>query len=136
MTKAIPTVSKYMTALPHSIEPHQSIADALKRMHELHVHHLPVRAGGKVVGILSERDIDLLASFKDVNLKTSTVTDAMTASPYCVSPDAHINVVASQMAEQRIGSALVVQENDRLVGIFTYTDALKTLAEVFDTRLK
>jgi CBS domain-containing protein len=40
------------------------------------------------------------------------------------------------MAENKIGSILVAQENGTLVGIFTEIDAVRTLAEVFSTRLK
>jgi CBS domain-containing protein len=40
------------------------------------------------------------------------------------------------MAETKIGSALIVQDNGTLVGIFTYIDALRVLSEIFATRLK
>jgi len=125
-----------MTSMPLSIEPNQSLAEAKKKMHEVHARHLPVRSAGKVVGLLSDRDIGLLASFAQLDLNTMKVSDAMMLDPYCVHPDVPVDTVCAEMAEKRYGSALVVQENDRLVGIFTYTDALRALSEVFGTRLK
>ena len=136
MSKPIPPISKYMTAMPHSIEPHQTLEAAKKKMSSLGVRHLPVLSATHVVGILTERDIDLLSAFKDVNMAEAKVEDAMLSNPYSVDPHATVDAVAAHMAENRIGSALVVQDNGKLVGIFTYVDALRCLAELFETRLK
>jgi len=136
MSKAIPMISKYMTPMPRAIEPHQSLKTARAWMDEMKVRHLPVRSAAKVIGVITERDINLVAGFKEADLNKVQVADAMTADPYCVTPETHLDVVCANMAENRLGSALVVQENGTLVGVFTYTDALKVLAEIFDTRLK
>ena len=136
MSKGVPSISKYMTAMPHIIDSKQSLAQASALMKEHKIRHLPVQSASKTVGLLSLQDINLLASFASVNLQTTQVESAMSARPYCVTPDAALDEVASHMAEHRIGSALVVQENGTLVGIFTDTDALRTLADVFQNRLK
>lgn len=136
MTKPIPPISKYMTAMPHSIGPEQTIASAQKTMQDLHVRHLPVRSGGKLIGMITERDINLLATFKDTDPKHAFVKDAMTPDPFVVTPDCPIDEACMKMAEDKIGSTLVAQENGTLVGIFTEIDAIRTLAEVFVTRLK
>ncbi len=136
MSKAIPIISKYMTPMPYTIDSTETLSKASDLMKEYKIRHLPVRTGPKIVGLLSLQDINLLASYANVQLDKALVTDAMTQNPYCVSPETSLDYVASHMAEQRIGSALVVQENGTLVGIFTDTDALRALAEVFQTRLK
>ncbi len=136
MSKGLPTVSKYMTAMPYIIDSKQSLAQASALMKAHNIRHLPVQSASKTVGLLSLQDINLLASFASVNLDTSQVENAMTRHPYCVTPEAPLDEVASHMAEHRIGSALVVQENGTLVGIFTDTDALMALASVFQNRLK
>ena len=136
MTKAIPTVAKYMTLLPHTIGPQLSLSLARKRFDEHKIRHLPVLSGGKIVGLLSERDMNLLATFKGVDMEASKVSDAMVSDPYVVTPDAPLTTVVAEMAERKLGSAIVVETNGTLVGIFTYIDALRTLAEVFDHRLK
>ncbi len=136
MSKTIPPISKYMTAMPHSIEPHQPLESAKKKMLELGIRHLPVLSGNVIVGLLTERDVNLLATFSDVNFHKACVADAMLPEPYCVDPETRIDDVAKEMADNRYGSVLVVQGNGKLVGIFTYIDALRCLAELFDTRLK
>ena len=137
MSKNIPPISKYMTAMPHSIEPNETLEAAKKRMDEHRIRHLPVLSGGKVVGILTERDVNLLATFKGVDLRHSKVDDAMIYDPYCVDPGDYVDTVCAYMAENKIGSVLVQQKtNGKLVGIFTYVDALRCLAELFETRLK
>jgi acetoin utilization protein AcuB len=54
---------------------------------------------------------------------------------YTVSPSEKLDHVASTMAEHKYGSALVV-DNQKLVGIFTTVDAMRSLSELLHTRLK
>ena len=133
--KAIPVVQKYMTYVPKSIGFDQTIAQASEFMKKLHLRHLPVLNGGKLVGILTDRDIKLVLSFKDVDAETLTVEEAYTPDPYITKPDAPLNEVVAVMAERKYGCALVV-DNGKLVGIFTETDAYKALSELLETRLK
>jgi acetoin utilization protein AcuB len=136
MSKNVPPISKYMTPMPYTIEMGDSLSKASDLMKEYKIRHLPVRSGNKSIGLLSFQDVNLLASFSSVDLNSTKVESAMTRNPYCVTPDTALDIVASHMAEHRIGSALIIQENGTLVGIFTDTDALMALAEVFQTRLK
>ena len=133
--KAIPHIQKYMTYVPKSIGFDQSIAQAGEFMRKLHLRHLPVLKGGKIVGVLTDRDINLILSFKDVDAAKTTVEEAYTPNPYMTSPEAPLNEVVAHMAEKKFGCALVV-DNGKLVGIFTETDAYKALAELLETRLK
>jgi acetoin utilization protein AcuB len=133
--KSIPAVQKYMTFVPKSIGHDQTLAQANEFMKKLHIRHLPVLKGGEIVGILSDRDIKFISSFKDIDPNTLKVEDAYTSNPYITKPDAPLNEVAAMMAERKYGCALVV-DNGRLVGIFTEIDAYKALSELLNTRLK
>lgn len=131
MSKPSITVKDFMTLAPHAIEPHQSVASAHQRMRQLNVLHMPVRAAGKAVGILAERDIEVLSSAsKGTELNTLEVGEVMTPDPFCVRPDEPLSNVAASMAKAKIGSALVVDANGTLVGIFTVTDALRALSSL------
>jgi len=134
MTKPIPPIAKFMTTNPHTIGFDQTIDHASKTMAEYRIRHLPVLKGGKIVGLISESDIRLIESLKGVDPAAVKVEDAMTPDPYVVSPDDLLDEVASQMAEQKYGSAIVMQ-NQKVVGIFTTLDALTALAELLKTRL-
>lgn len=133
--KAIPTVQKYMTYIPKSIGSDQSIAQANDFMKKLKLRHLPVLKGGKLVGLLSDRDINLVLQFKDVDPTQTTVEDAYTPDPYFTAPTTPLNEVVTQMAEKKYGCAIVM-DNNKVVGIFTEIDAYKALAEILETRLK
>jgi len=133
--KAIPHIQKYMTYVPKSIGYDQTIAQASEFMRKLHLRHLPVLKGGQLVGILTDRDINLVLSFKDADAATMKVEEAYTPDPYFTSPDAPLNEVVAHMADKKYGCALVV-DNGKLVGIFTETDAYKALSELLETRLK
>src|SRR3989338_6698981 len=133
--KAIPTVQKYMTYVPKSIGSDQTVAQASEFMRKLHFRHLPVLKGGHLVGIITDRDINLVISFKDVDASTMTVEECYTAEPYFTSPETPLNEVVAHMAEKKYGCALIV-DNGKLVGIFTEIDAYKALSELLETRLK
>jgi acetoin utilization protein AcuB len=133
--KAVPSISKYMTTLPHTIGADQSLGKATKMMSELQVRHLPVLSGGTLVGILSDRDIKLVETFKDVDPETVKVEEAYSPDPYIASPASSLADVCERMARKKYGCALVV-DNHKLVGIFTWIDALNALNELLSTRLK
>jgi acetoin utilization protein AcuB len=133
--KSIPTIDKYMTSAPTTIGAEQSLEKASKLMHEHRFKHLPVLKGGQLVGILSDRDIKMVTSLKDVDPEKVTVEEALSSDPFSVSPKATLNDVCSQMAEHKYGSVLVI-DNHKLVGIFTWVDALYAFQELLDTRLK
>jgi len=134
MTKPIPTVQKYMTTTPLTIGREQTIERAAAMMSENRVRHLPVLEGGHLVGVLSERDVAMIQNLAGVDPKIVRVEEAMSLLPYAVAPDAPLDVVVSEMAEKRIGSAVVMQ-NAKVVGIFTAVDAMTALAVLLRTRL-
>ncbi|HKO91160.1 MAG TPA: CBS domain-containing protein [Polyangiaceae bacterium] len=134
MSKPIPTIQKYMTTTPHTIGSDQTIATASALMNQYRIRHLPVLSGGRLLGVLSDRDIKLIDSFRDVDPTQLQVEEAMTEQPYTVGPEVPLDEVVSTMAEKKYGSAVVVQ-NHKVVGIFTTVDACQALAELLSTRL-
>jgi acetoin utilization protein AcuB len=137
MSKIIPTVQKYMSTSPHTIGSDQKILKAQEMMREFRIRHLPVLKGGSLVGIISDRDIKLALSLVSTSMEQEMmmVEDVFQAEVYTISPAAHLDQVASDMAARKLGSALVV-DNGKLVGIFTAVDGLMALSELLSTRLK
>lgn len=133
--KAIPQINKFMTVMPHTIGKEQTLARAEQMMSEYRVRHLPVLHGGHLVGILSDRDVKLVETFKDVDPTQVTVEDAFTPEPFVVKADASLADVCREMAARKYGCALVM-DNNKLVGIFTWVDALNAMSELMETRLK
>ncbi len=133
--KSVPSIEKYMTTSPQTIGADMSLAKAEKLMGEMRVRHLPVLDGSRLVGVLSDRDIKLVESFKDVDPEKVSVREAFTEEPYKVSPKAPLSDVCAEMAAHKYSSVLVV-DNNKLVGIFTWVDALNAMRDLMETRLK
>lgn len=121
-------VGAWMTPQPHTIGDEQTLAEARDRMHHFGVRHLPVLRGGHLVGVVSSRDIALVESLSGVDVQKVTVDDAMTEDPWTVTADAKLAEVAGVMAERKLGTAIVIEGEDAVVGVFTTTDALRALA--------
>ena len=132
--KMIPKIEKYMTPIPETINKDVLVNVAYEKMQEGAFRHLPVQSGGKLVGILTDRDIKMAMTFETT--QKLTVEDVMTQDPYTCSPDADLDSVVLEMAEHKYGSAVVQQSNGKIVGIFTATDALRVLGEVLGQRFK
>ena len=122
-------IREYMTESPHSIGVNQPLAIAHEMMRTHRIRHLPVLRGGKLVGIVSQRDLYLVETLREVDPKSVPVEEAMTQGAYCVSPGASLAQVADTMAEKRYGCA-VVMEGGEVVGMFTAVDALRALSKV------
>jgi acetoin utilization protein AcuB len=134
MSKTIPHIKKYMTTDVQTIGDDQPMAVAHRMMREQHIRHLPVLHQGKLVGIVTDRDLHLVETLQDVDPKQVSVSEAMTPEPYVVSPDASLDEVVSTMAAKKYGSA-VVSDHGHVVGIFTTVDACSAFAELLSTRL-
>jgi acetoin utilization protein AcuB len=128
MANAGPTIESYMTRSPHTIGAEQTLERAHAVMRDLGVRHLPVLHGGKLVGMLTERDLRLVESLDGVNPALVTVSDAMTEDVYSVSPDALLADVASKLSTARLGSTVVMLDA-KVIGIFTTVDACAVLAQ-------
>jgi len=118
--KQIPPIKAVMTAFPHYVESDQSTAKAREMMAEHGIRHLPVVKDGKLVSVVTDRDIRLATG--QVSEEQLFVRDVQGRDAYIVELTEPLDVVVLHMARHRIDAALVVK-SDRLIGIFTMTDA-------------
>lgn len=126
------SISEFMTKAPHSIGRDQPLSRAHAMMREHHVRHLPVLHGGHLVGMITERDLGLVESLKDVDPSKVSVEEGMSSVVYAVSPATPLANVVRDMANHKYGSA-VVMEKDKVVGIFTTVDLCRVLLRFLDT---
>jgi len=122
-------ISKFMTRETRCVAPQTSVGEAWSLMREHNLRHLPVVTEGKVVGILSQRDLLALEAGLNIDRAATPVSDAMTANPYVVAPTEPLVSVVATMALRKLGSAVVVLAG-RPIGIFTTTDALHVLGRL------
>jgi acetoin utilization protein AcuB len=129
MATTPPTIGQYMTRSPHSIGAEQTLARAKTVMHEYGIRHLPVLHGGRLVGVVTDRDVHLVETLEDVDPRLVTVSDAMSTSVYSVAPETALEEVAKEMADHKYGSAVVMRGHE-VAGIFTTVDACRVLVSL------
>lgn len=127
MPSDTPLVRQFMTTDLVIIDGGLSLTDALTRMFQNSVRHLPVVVGGHLVGILSDRDIAHITAVRGVDPEKYSAEQACTPNPYVCSPSSTLEEVVTTLAEHKFGAALVM-EGGHLVGMFTVIDALQALA--------
>lgn len=128
-------VRHLMEPQPVTVSPDTRVLEAQALMRHQDVTHLPVITTGRLVGILSERDIQTVLPSPATSLSKweltylidkLTVRQAMGTEVVTVNPTASVAEAARLMLQHRIG-ALPVVEQHRLVGLLTQDDILRTL---------
>jgi acetoin utilization protein AcuB len=103
-----------------------------------HVRHMPVVRAGRLVGVVSERDLlraslsnltELASEERRAFLHVVEIARVMSSPPIVVDADASVEEAARKMAEHKIG-CLPVLENEHLLGLVTETDVLRYFAGV------
>jgi acetoin utilization protein AcuB len=126
-----PEVREYMSPAPHTIAPTSSLSKAVKAMREHQVRHLPVVEREHVVGVLSQRDILIMESLPGVNPTEVRVDEAMVRDVFTATPETPVGEVVETMLERKLGSTIVC-EGERVLGVFTTTDALRALHDLLE----
>lgn len=108
----------------HSIGPDARVFDALKLMAERNVGALVVTEGGKLAGIISERDYARKVILLSKSSHDIAVREIMTAKVITVQPGQTVEDCMALMTSKRIRH-LPVTDGDRLVGVLSIGDLVK-----------
>ena len=125
------TTKDIMLDKPHSAAPDTAVAEARSLMESEGYKELPVTEQGRLVGIVTKRD--LCIKVHSLNLNDMTVGDCMTADPLTVTPDTPIFRTAEMLSTYKFG-ALPVVEGEKLVGLITAGLLLAYFASKWDNR--
>jgi CBS domain-containing protein len=132
-------VREWMTTVLVTVRPNAPMAEAQHLMRHRRIRHLPVVEGGRLAGIITDRDVRTVLPSPATSLAAGEiryildwllVERVMTRSVITIGPDTPIADAVGLVLAHRIG-ALPVMENDRLVGIITETDLLRAFATMF-----
>ena len=126
MPRGAPLVRHYMTPNPVFVAGSTSLQDALDRMREIRARHMPVYIGGRLVGLLSDRDVERFTAAGNVDLRTITAEQACSPKPFVCTSDAPLAQVVQELIENKLSAALVIDEGE-LVGLFTVIDGMRAL---------
>ncbi len=133
-------VADIMTPNPVTVTPRNAIRTAINLMREGGFRRLPVVDRGRLVGIITDRDLRRAANspyvvrekwYDNFVLDHIEVGACMTADPLTIEPNASVLEAARIMHKQKIGGVPVVQ-NGQVVGIITETDLLEFLIKLLE----
>ena len=131
-------VREWMTPDPVTISPDTPVLEAIKLLKEKGFRRLPIVEGGKLVGIVTDKDLKDAMPAKATTLSVwelnyllskLTVSEVMAKPVITVQADEPLEEAALLMEEYKVGG-LPVLEGDRLVGMITITDVLRAFIEV------
>jgi acetoin utilization protein AcuB len=131
-------VEKRMKRDPVTVAPDDSFRHAMTLIRQKGIRHLPVVEGGRLVGIVTDRDIRQTSPSPATSLEIHelhyllervTVREIMTKKVITVTADTPIEEAARVMLAHKIGGLPVVKDGT-LVGIITETDILRAFVEV------
>lgn len=120
-------------------EENLGLADDIMRLGR--IRHMPVTAGGRLVGILSQRDLFRAAISSALQFRAAAerewlakipTREIMTSDLFTIGPDAPIREAAKLMLDKRIGCVPVV-EHDKLVGLLSESDCMQYLVRLLDS---
>lgn len=117
-------VAKWMTPNPITADPAEKLSVVRTKMLGGHFRTMPVLSNGKLVGIITDRDLRRHEGYLD----NTEARLAMTTEVKTVTPSTPVHTAAKSLLDHKIG-ALPVMEGERLVGIISTSDVLRAFLE-------
>ncbi|MBD0290136.1 MAG: CBS domain-containing protein [Thermoleophilia bacterium] len=122
------SIRDVMTANPTACQPSTTVADAAKVMANEDVGPVPIVQEGRIVGIVTDRDlvVRVLAEGRDPH--STTVGDIASSDLVTVTPETELSAALSLMAQNQV-RRLPVVEGEQLVGIVAQADVARAADE-------
>jgi acetoin utilization protein AcuB len=119
-----------MTREVLAVPPELSLRVGWELMVDRRIRHLPVVTAGQLVGIVSDRDLLLRASWagrRQVQLPEGTLAEVMTPHPWTASVATTVSSLARLMVSTKIDALPILDTGGKLVGLVTSSDLLELL---------
>ncbi len=115
-------VSDLMTPNPTTVEPSTPVAEAARLMRDQDVGPLPIVESGRVIGILTDRDIVIRTVAEGKDPQSVKVGQIASKQLVTIDPDQSLDEAAQLMAKHQVRRLPVCEEDGRLVGIVAQAD--------------
>jgi len=102
-----------------SIDPSASLTDAARKMDDANVGMLPVVEDGKVLGVITDRDIVIRAVAREADPASTAVGDCLSGDAVVARPEWTTDRAMQTMAQAQVGRLPVLDDAERLVGVVT-----------------
>ncbi len=102
-----------------SIDPSASLTDAARKMDDANVGMLPVVEDGKVLGVITDRDIVIRAVAREADPASTVVGDCLSGDDIVAHPEWTTDRAMQTMAQAQVGRLPVLDDEERLVGVVT-----------------
>jgi CBS domain-containing protein len=102
-----------------SIDPSASLTDAARKMDDANVGMLPVVEDGKVLGVITDRDIVIRAVAREADPASTAVGDCLSGDAIVAHPEWTTDRAMQTMAQAQVGRLPVLDDEERLVGVVT-----------------
>jgi CBS domain-containing protein len=119
------SIREVMTAEVKACEPTATVVEAATLMAQEDVGPIPIVEEGRLIGIVTDRDIVVNVVAKGADVNTTTLADIASRDLVTISPDDDLNDALGLMAAHQV-RRLPVVEGDRLVGIVAQADVART----------
>ena len=132
-------VSDIMSLDPVTADESATVREAIELLFTLQIRHLPITSDGRLLGMVSDRDVRQLTvpiSWNEsiiaedsvyADLLEQSVTAVMSGGILAVGPDTQVTAVIDIVCEQRVGALPVVDARGAVVGMVSYVDLLRAL---------
>ena len=114
-------VSQIMTPDPDTAQRQDTLQAVAAKMDSGDYGSVPVVDGGRLVGVVTDRDITVRAVAQGLGPDTA-VREVMTPDPVCIAPESDVEEAAEIMQEEQIRRLFVTDDDDRLVGVVALAD--------------
>lgn len=122
------TARDVMTAQAHCVTDTETILNAAQKMRDLDVGSLPITdADGKLIGMLTDRDIVVRGVAAGSDLSTAMAGEFAAGEPLTITPDSSAEVALQVMSQNQV-RRLPVVEDGRMVGMISQQDIAAALS--------
>ncbi len=118
-------VREVMTPYVATISPEASVREAAQLMRELDTGSLPVCEGGRLLGMVTPRDLAVRATAEGRDSESTLVMDVMTPDVLCCYREDDVRDARRMLEQSRLGRLVVLDEDRRPVGVVALSDIVR-----------
>lgn len=122
------TIGSYMVKSPYVGLADSSLLEALELLVECGIRHLPIVEQGRLIGLVSERDLRAAMALPQAH--QLFIRDIMKEDVYVAEKSTPLRDVLRTMQRRKLGSTVIINDQEEVLGIFTVIDALRILADI------